>query len=541
MVEPKRFCSNAGDSTDEEIRRQELLRVGEFFDFDHFDKPSTSALGLDSHKLFITPLDRFRAKIVFTGSGSLLRSLLNSSAPLTGGGWNEVFEQFVPDIRRLSVDVQSPNYMGHMTGALPCFAPLIDRLISELHQNVVKTETASIATVIERQVLGWLHNLVYNRSSDFYSQMLYNDRTALGNITSGGTIGNLTGLAVARERALPGSAGYGLVEALSRNGYSDTVIFASSRVHYSLRKTAALLGIGSRGVVEVPVDRKTHRIDCSRLRSALTRETRDRRCVVAIVGIAGATETGSIDDLQALGEIAQEFGIWFHVDAAWGGCLLLSDAQREKLRGIEMADSVVIDAHKGMYVSMSCGSILFRDEQSLDNLRNHARYIVREGSFDLGQTGVEGSRRFDALKIWLTWNILGNSGYSVLIDSMVQRAQVFSELVRGFKEFEITSPPEAGIVTYRYNPPGVYDSDDEYRVSILNQINERIHQRLPQEYGYFVSRTALETVEEGVGQFSVVLRAVFLNPLIDTEHMRECLEAQIVIGRDELELQLKGR
>jgi glutamate decarboxylase len=513
--------------------------VGEFFALDTPQNIRTPALGLESHKIFIAPLDRFRERLVSIDEGGLLKSLLGCAAPLTGGHWSEVFERFVPDIRRLSVDVQNPNYMGHMTGALPNFAPLIERLIGELHQNVVKTETASIATVVERQVLGWLHSLVYRRSSDFYSRMLYNDRTALGNITSGGTIGNLTGLAVAREQALPGSAELGLVEALSRNGYTDAVIFASSRVHYSIRKTAALLGIGSHGVIEIPVDHKTHRIDCSRLRSALVRETGRRRCVVAVVGIAGATETGSIDDLQELAEIAQEFGIWFHVDAAWGGCLLLSDAQRGQLQGIETADSVVIDAHKGMYVSMSCGSVLFRNERSLDNLRSNARYIVREGSFDLGQTGVEGSRRFDALKVWLTWSIFGSSGYSVLIDSMVERAMIFAELVKGYKEFEITSPPEAGIVTYRFNPPVIRDLDDQYRVKVLNQLNVRIHERLPREFGFFVSRTSLETVEHNMETFSVVLRCVFLNPRINVEHMQECLQAQLAIGRDELELELK--
>lgn len=541
MVAPIKSCSDVGDAEWEELRRREFLRVVEFFAVDRSEKVSRSALGLESHKLFIAPVNRFREKLVSMDGGRLLKSLLKSTAPSTGQDCGTVFEQFVPDIRRLSVNVQSPNYMGHMTGALPEFAPLIDMLIGELHQNIVKTETASIATIIERQVLCWLHNLVYHRSHEFYSQMLYNNKTALGNITSGGTVGNLTGLAVAREQALPGSSDLGLVEALSRNGYADAVIFASSRVHYSVRKTAALLGIGSRGVIEIPVDRKTHRIDCSRLRSALIRETARGRCIMAIVGIAGATETGSIDDLQALGEIAQETGIWFHVDAAWGGCLLLSASQREKLHGIELADSVVIDAHKGMYVSMSCGSVLFRNERSLDNLRSSARYIVREGSFDLGQTGVEGSRRFEALKVWLTWNILGDSGYSVLIDSMVERARTFANLVRGFKEFEIASPPEAGIVTYRYNPLELREFDDEYRVVIINQLNERIHERLPGEFGYFVSRTSLETLDDGIGKFSVVLRCVFLNPLIDAERMQGCLDAQLSIGREELQLELNRR
>jgi putative pyridoxal-dependent aspartate 1-decarboxylase len=534
MAAPTIYCNDFCDSDSKESRRCELLRVGEYFAANPEEFTGTSALGLDSHKFYIRPLDRFRENLVSIAGGDLFRSLINGAAPSNGAAVSQVFKSHIPEIRRLSVDVQSPNYMGHMTGALPSFAPFIDRVIGELNQNVVKIETASIATVIERQVLGWLHNLVYQRSSEFYTQMLYNDKTALGNITSGGTIGNLTGLAVAREQALPGAAEYGLVEALSRNGYADAVVFASSRVHYSVGKITSLLGIGSRGVIEIPVDPKTHKIDCAKLRSELVGENKRYRRVIAIIGIAGATETGSIDDLQALAEIAQEFGIWFHVDAAWGGCLLLSESQREKLRGIEFADSVVIDAHKGMYVSMSCGSVLFRNERSLDSLRHNARYIVREGSFDLGQTGVEGSRRFDALKIWLTWNIFGNSGYSVLIESMVERAGVFAELVAGIKEFEITSPPEAGILTYRFNPSGVIGLKDERRVEVLNRLNERIHERLPQESGFFVSRTSLETVDGVLGKSSVVLRVVFLNPLINSQCMQECLQAQLVIGMDEL-------
>jgi len=287
-------------------------------------------------------------------------------------------------------------------------------------------------------------------------------------------------------------------------------------------------------VIEIPVDRKSHRIDCVKLRSEIMEKQKQQRRIVAIIGMAGATETGSIDDLVALRDITQEFGIWFHVDAAWGGCLLLSENQRDKLRGIEFADSVVIDAHKGMYVSMSCGSVLFRDEHSLNKLRHSARYIVREGSFDLGQTGVEGSRRFDALKIWLTWRIFGNQGYSVLIDSMIERANIFANLLNDTKEFEITSLPEAGIVTYRFCPPSLRDHSDDSRQAILNFLNQRIHERLPQESAFFVSRTSLETVDGVNGSTSVVLRGVFLNPLITKEQMQSCLNAQLVIGREEL-------
>jgi putative pyridoxal-dependent aspartate 1-decarboxylase len=446
---------------------------------------------------------------------------LAPAPPLDGVALEELFSLIETQIVVPSVQVQNSRFLGHMTGKLPVVAPALEYIIGCLNQNLVKTETASVATVVERQVIGWLHKLMFQKVDQFYQNQQHNPKVSLGNITSGGTVGNLTALAVAREKKLPEAAEKGMLEALRSNKYENAVILASRRVHYSIRKSAMVLGIGSANIIEIPVCNYTNKIDCKALTAELKRLEKANTCVVALVGIAGATETGSIDPLNQLANIAEEYETWFHVDAAWGGCLRFSKKNASKLQGIECADSIVIDGHKGLYVSLSCGAVIFKDITSLNSIRQHAQYIIREDSEDLGRTGIEGSRRFDALKLWSTWKLLGSTGYALLADEMVEKALVLQRLLIATGQFEITSEPEAGILTYRYNPPTLLG------VERLNQINIELHRRLPKEKSFFVSRTVLESVV--AFESVVVLRAVLLNPLINNEILEELVQAQLEI------------
>jgi glutamate/tyrosine decarboxylase-like PLP-dependent enzyme len=233
-----------------------------------------------------------------------------------------------------SVKVGNPYYIGHMISAVPYFMILLEMIIAALNQNQVKIETAKASSFVERELVAWLHRLIFQRNDRFYEKHIQNPRIALGNATSDGTLANVTALLVAREKAFPPDGDFpglrmaGMHRALMHYGYDRAVVLVSTRGHYSIKKAVHLLGLGEENVVTIPVDEK-NRIRLDRLRHKIASFEQghdgEKTKIIAIVGIAGTTETGNVDDLDALGKIASETGAFFHVDACWGGSALLAD------------------------------------------------------------------------------------------------------------------------------------------------------------------------------------------------------------------------
>ena len=452
--------------------------------------------------------------------------------PHAGLPIEEVFAECQSKILDNSVRINNPRYIGHMTTVLPWFSVVVDILITSINQNQVKIETALASTYLERQTISWLHRLVYGMDADFYSQVIQNANVALGNTSSGGTLGNLTALAVARESRLPGIRQKGLYRVYQERGVERVAILASQRVHYSITKSVGILGLGEDSVIKIPVDHH-NRIDLESLQATITTLKAQNTLVLAVIGIAGTTETGNIDPLPEMAEICKAEDVWFHVDAAWGGALLLSDKLRQKLKGIEEADSVVLDGHKLFYLAMGHSAVLFKQKDSLDTWRHNANYIIRKGSLDIGQTSFEGSRRFNALKFWFALKMLGTEGYHTLLQRALGLTDTFSQLVDEHPSFERTSDPEVCILTYRYLPAELLvpmqDEKQAARLNILlNQLNVELQKRQREKGTSFTSRTTLESTSYS-GDI-VVLRAVLTNLLTKPEYLSEILAEQQAIG-----------
>ncbi|HEY4743905.1 MAG TPA: putative pyridoxal-dependent aspartate 1-decarboxylase, partial [Desulfuromonadaceae bacterium] len=356
-----------------------------------------------------------------------------------------------------SVHTAAPGFVGHMTSAFPYFMLPLARLMTALNQNLVKVETSKAFTPMERQVLAMIHHLVYRRPDAFYPPWIHNSQAALGAFCSGGTIANVTALWVARNRLFApdgtfrGIAAEGLGRALRHRGCDGIAVLVSERGHYSFGKAADLLGIGRDHLVKVAID-ANNRIDLKALRQECRRLADENILPLALVGIAGTTETGNVDPLEAMADLAEELGCHFHVDAAWGGPTLFSDRHRSLLAGIERADSVTIDAHKQLYVPMGAGMVVFKDPTAVSAIEHHANYILRHGSKDLGSHTLEGSRPGMALLVHAGLSIIGRKGYELLIDLGIERARTFAALIRQHPDFELTSEPELNILTYRYCP-----------------------------------------------------------------------------------------
>jgi putative pyridoxal-dependent aspartate 1-decarboxylase len=459
-----------------------------------------------------------------------------------------------------SVKVGNPYYIGHMISAVPYFMILMEMIIASLNQNQVKIETAKASSFVERELTAWFHRLIFNRSERYYQKNIQNPRVVLGNITSDGTIANLTAMMVAREKAFPPEDGFpgirmtGVDSALRHYGYERGVIIVSTRGHYSIRKAANMLGMGEENVLNIPVDDK-NKVDVKKLQRKIKslEKEKGKIKIIAIVGIAGTTETGNVDNLKELGEAARETGAHFHVDACWGGAALLEDEYRPMFAGIEEADSVSIDAHKLLYCPMAMGLVLFRDEKDLLYLRQTSNYIIRRNSVDMGRFTIEGSRPFASLKPWASLKIIGRQGYKLLFKSARENTDAFKKILDRCGNFETLNVPELFIVNYRFIPQPVQEQifklEKERKASkhkgyqkesarnlhkvnrIINALNIKLHKAIRMDDTTFVSRTTLESTRYRP-QNIVVLRAVLTNPLTDRDILHEIVQTQNRIGME---------
>lgn len=438
-------------------------------------------------------------------------------------------DHLLHDVFRHVMPVASPTFVGHMTSSLPSFMPSLAKIVAALNQNVVKLETSGALTGLERQVIGMLHKLVFGRDAGFYRQWLHNPEHSLGAFCAGGTTANLAALWASRNNVLrardgfPGIHNAGLMAALRHYGYDGLAIVVSERGHYSLRKAADVLGIGRDNLVPVAVD-GDGRMRIDKLRETLDALKARNVQPMAIVGIAGSTETGAVDPLDAMADVAQEAGCHFHVDAAWGGATLLSERERGRFAGIERADSVVIDAHKQFYVPMGAGMVLFRDPSWTQEIVQHANYIVRKGSVDLGRHTLEGSRGAAAVMLYANLHLLGRKGLARLIDTGIDNAKYFAALIEQQPDFELDSRPQLCILTYRYVPEAVRaalvstSTPAEKREQIqqaLDALTISIQEMQRDAGRSFVSRTQLTSSQWG-GRAIAVFRVVLANP--DTTH-----------------------
>lgn len=436
-----------------------------------------------------------------------------------------------------SVHTASPRFIGHMTSALPYFLLPLAKLMVGLNQNLVKIETSKAFTPLERQVLGMLHHLVYGEADSFYQRWMHSAEHSLGAFCSGGTVANITALWVARNALFAadgdfkGIAAEGLAAGLQHYGYKRATVLVSERGHYSLAKAADVLGIGRANLVSVATD-EHNRMDVSALRETCAQIAADGGKVMAIVGIAGTTETGHVDPLNAIANVASEVGTHFHVDAAWGGATLLSEEHRGLLSGIERADSVTIDAHKQMYVPMGAGMVLFRDPALVHAIEHHAEYVIRRGSKDLGSHTLEGSRPGMAMLVYSALHVMGRRGYQLLIDQSIEKARGFSALIAQQPDFEVVTEPELCLLTYRYIPaelkaPLAAASDEQKTrmTPLLNQMTKHVQKSQRERGNAFVSRTKL-TPHQYNYQLTTVFRTVLANPLTTMTMLEEILNEQ---------------
>lgn len=461
----------------------------------------------------------------------------------------DVITCLIKEIAPYAVNVASPYFVGHMTSAIPFFMVHLKTIVAALNQNVVKLETSKVVSVVEKQVIAKIHRMIYQQTEAFYQEHVQNADSTLGLFVEGGTTANLTALWAARNAKFPPKKGFngieseGIVAAYQAYDIDRCVVLVSRFGHYSLKKAVGVLGIGSQNVIPLSTD-ENNRVDISALKKTITRLKKEnpKTCILAIIGIAGATETGTVDPLEKLAAISAKHNTHFHVDAAWGGPTLFSKKYSHLLNGINLADSVTIDGHKQFYMPMSCGMLYLKDPKTLDVIAYHAKYVNREGSVDLGIKTLSGSREANSLILDSALKIMGAKGYALLIDHGIETAAAFAAAIKKRKLFELITPPVLNILTYRICPSKIRKKLDTASVAQrqkichqLNKVNRRL-QRIQREAGFsFVSRTTLK-LKTSPKDSSVVLRSVIMNPMTSIEILNDILDEQEEI----FNTQLKG-
>jgi fengycin family lipopeptide synthetase D len=418
-------------------------------------------------------------------------------------------------VKKNVINVNSRYFIGHMTGPIPPFLYYVNKKMVQMNQNQVKLETSGIGTSIEQKVVGFFHREIYGNESSFYDRYDFNKETSLGLLTSGGTLSNITALQLSLSKSLnellekQGTTlqEIGLANALNTTELKGAVILASNLHHYSIQKAAKLMGLGTNSVIAFSSKNKEE------LNKLILQLKNEKKLIIALIGIAGTTESGEVDDLSELYKIAVEHKIHFHVDAAFGGAFILS-SYKNKLKGIEYADSVTICGHKQLYTPIGCSLVLFKSPYLVKFSEHNARYQARKGSSDLGKFTNEGTRPFTALTLDAVRKLHTDGGYKEVLDSLVDKTNWMYRFLKQYDFIEVYAPPTLNILLYRYIPENLLIkhksnllTEEEHQ--LINRVNEELQQLQFQEGKFFVSQTRVK-IESGVEK--VWLRVVLMNP-----------------------------
>lgn len=351
-----------------------------------------------------------------------------------------------------------PRFFGYVASPSTTIGSYADLIASALNANITCWRSGAAGTEIERMVVRWLGALIGY------------DADSKGLFTSGGSMANMIALLIASRRKSGGDTAH---KGLWNSGAPMT-LYASEEVHMSIPKAADILGFGRDQVRMIGCDeRQRMRVDL--LRDRIAADLRAGLRPFCVVASAGTVNTGVVDSLGDIANVAKEFDLWFHVDGAYGAPGVLDTSKKDLFAGLERADSVSLDPHKWLYVPVDAGCLLFRDAaaamaafstEDADYIKTHG--YSDDEAFAFWDYGVELSRRFRALKVWLTLQYYGSRRIAEAISEDIALAAYFGEKLGEAEDFELLAPVELSICCFRYVPrPGLSDAE-------LDRLNERI-------------------------------------------------------------------
>ncbi|HZI18460.1 MAG TPA: pyridoxal-dependent decarboxylase [Pyrinomonadaceae bacterium] len=394
-----------------------------------------------------------------------LARLFDEPLPADGSADEELLARFTADVLPHAMNIPDPRYFGLFNPTPLAVAVWADALASAVNQNGAVWRNSPSASAVEDRVVRWLCQLVGYGPDSF------------GTLTSGGSEANMLALKCARDRAARGARDRGLRDAEARGRLT---VYASEQSHYSIAKSLDIIGLGRDSLRKIETDERFH-IRTDLLRGAIAADLAAGHTPVCVAGAAGATSTGVVDPLEELADIAREHGLWFHVDAAYGGALAFSEEHRARLSGIERADSVTVDPHKWMFVPFACGGLLVREGKSVlrEAFDITAEYMNedRGGSdveFDFLRYGQLGTRRFNALKIWMALKRLGVRGYAEIVERQIELTRHLARRLAETPGFVLVGEVETALCCARFEPDECRGRSDVELDDLQRALQQRV-------------------------------------------------------------------
>lgn len=366
--------------------------------------------------------------------------LQDSLLPPHGMGYEAVLEKMKKEVLPNFVHTYSDRYMAHLHSPALMESLATEVILSVFNQSMDSWDQSPIATEIEVEVVKQLTSL-YGYGPD-----------ADGSFTSGGTQSNLSCLFLARDWFC-GKRGWDVKKHGIPDDFRSLRMYVSEISHFSMEKSAHLLGLGYDAVVKVPVD-DACRMNVDALRALVRRDKEAGLLPFCAVATIGTTDYGSIDPVDGIASVCRENGMWCHADAAYGSATILSEKYRSRLGNLSQCDSITLDFHKMFLLPISCSAILVKDGKHMEPFMLHADYLNREEDEEDGYTNLVGkslqtTRRFDALKVWVSFQCQGQDGYGAIIDTCVENATYVYERLLADPDFDAVTRPELSSVVFR--------------------------------------------------------------------------------------------
>ena len=423
-----------------------------------------------------------------------------SPLPLEPSRAENVYQEFLRDVLPYPTGNIHPRFWGWVMGTGTPFGMLVDMLAAGMNSHVAGYEQA--ATYVERQVLEWL------------SEMMGFPADSSGLLVSGGTAANLVGLTVARYDR----AGFDVRE----NGFQGfksppLTVYCSNETHSWAQKSMELLGLGNSYLKRIPV-KENFEINIDLLEEKISIDRQSGERPICIIGTAGTVNTGATDDLEGLAELSRRENLWFHIDGAFGALARLSPKHRRLVEGMEKADSLAFDLHKWMYLPYEIGCVLIKKRESHhgafsltpDYLTSFERGLAVD-SLAFADLGIQLSRGFRALKVWMSLKAHGVKQFGRIIEQNIEQAQFLKKLIENNSNLELLAPAPLNVICFRFYENGFDEME-------LKELNEEILLRLQEKGiavmsgtligGRFAMRVANTNQRSRQKDFEILVKAV---------------------------------